>query len=239
MPIHDWTQVDAGTFHNFHQMWTVQISARLNAGFLPKGHFAMVEQRTGGPEPDVVTLRKEGADRPKNDGGTLTLPKTRFVERAENVRYARKANRIAIHHRLGNVVAVIEVVSPGNKSSRDALRQFVRKSAQQIRQGIHLLIVDLFPPSVRDPKGIHVAVWSAITTSEFEPTPEEPLTFVSYESSVAPAAYVETAAVGQRMPSMPLFLAEEFHVDVPLEETYQTTWNALPVEIMELFGEAT
>ncbi len=25
MPIHDWTRVDAGTFHDFHQGWTIEI----------------------------------------------------------------------------------------------------------------------------------------------------------------------------------------------------------------------
>ncbi len=30
---------------------------------------------------------------------------------------------------------------------------------------------------------------------------------------------------------MPLFLYGEHHIYVPLEETYQTTWSVLPVEI--------
>jgi hypothetical protein len=40
----------------------------------------------------------------------------------------RKANRIAIHHALGGVVAMIEVVSPGNKDSKHALALFVAKA---------------------------------------------------------------------------------------------------------------
>src|SRR5438876_8213730 len=56
MPIHDWTRVRANRFHDFHQRWTVAICNALNAGRLPPGYFAMVEQKTGGPEPDVVTL---------------------------------------------------------------------------------------------------------------------------------------------------------------------------------------
>ena len=42
MPIHDWTRVDAGLFHAFHQSWSVRIQDALNAGVLPKGYYALV-----------------------------------------------------------------------------------------------------------------------------------------------------------------------------------------------------
>jgi hypothetical protein len=32
MPIHDWTRVDAGLFHAFHQMWIITLSRALNSG---------------------------------------------------------------------------------------------------------------------------------------------------------------------------------------------------------------
>jgi hypothetical protein len=57
MPIHDWTQVEAGTFHHFHQCWVVAIGNALNRGLLPPGYMAMVEQVTGRPSPDIVTLQ--------------------------------------------------------------------------------------------------------------------------------------------------------------------------------------
>lgn len=43
MPIHDWTRVDAGLFHDFHQDWTIEIRRMLNGGILPKGYVALVE----------------------------------------------------------------------------------------------------------------------------------------------------------------------------------------------------
>lgn len=46
MPIHDWTRVDHGTFHDFHQGWAVQIRSALNAGILPDDYEAKVEQQT-------------------------------------------------------------------------------------------------------------------------------------------------------------------------------------------------
>ena len=59
---------------------------------------------------------------------------------------------VAIHHRRGEVVAVIEIVSPGNKSSQHAIRAFADKGGEMIWQGVNLLVVDLFPPGSRDPQ---------------------------------------------------------------------------------------
>jgi hypothetical protein len=72
--------------------------------------------------------------------------------------YARKANRIVVRHPDGDVVAVIEIVSPGNKDSAHAARSFARKAVDFLLAGINLLIVDLFPPSKRDPQGMHKCV---------------------------------------------------------------------------------
>ena len=57
MPIHDWTRVEAGDFHDFHQCWVVALGNALNGGLLPPGYMAMAEQVTGRPIPDVVTLQ--------------------------------------------------------------------------------------------------------------------------------------------------------------------------------------
>src|SRR5947209_5320316 len=101
MPVHDWTRVRANRFHDFHQAWTIAIRNALNGGLLPPGYFAMAEQITGGPEPDVVALELTPPPRmgPLAGGAVQTAPpKTRVVMRAEVDRYSRKANRIAIHH---------------------------------------------------------------------------------------------------------------------------------------------
>ena len=62
-----------------------------------------------------------------------------------------RPNRIVVKHHLGRIVAVIEILSPGNKDSRAALRDFAEKAIDFLDQGIHLLLVDLFPPTIRDP----------------------------------------------------------------------------------------
>jgi hypothetical protein len=239
MPIHDWSQIDHGIFHDFHQAWTIEIRKALNAGLLPSGYFALAEQVISGPIPDVVTLQRTPPhDRPPRQSAGLAVadvpPKARFITSAEGELYAARANQIAIRHRMGEIVAVIEIVSPGNKSSRPALRKLTAKTYELLQQGIHLLIVDLFPPSPRDPQGIHKAIWDAICEEPFELPPDKRLTVAAYFAGVPKIAYVDPVAVGDQLPSSPLFLDEGLYVPAPLEATYQTTWRDCPVEVREL-----
>lgn len=113
---------------------------------------ALTDQVTGRPIPDVVTLRgRDPADGAEPGGvAVATAPPTaRHIARLERINYARRADRVVIRHGRGQVVAIIEVVSPGNKDSRNALRMFVEKAADILNQGVHLLVVDLFPPTPR------------------------------------------------------------------------------------------
>ena len=56
MPIHDWTRVNAGIFHDFHHSWIEEIKRALNRGLLPGEYYALAEQITGNLAPDVLTL---------------------------------------------------------------------------------------------------------------------------------------------------------------------------------------
>lgn len=236
MPIHDWSAVDAGTFHDFHQDWTIEIRRRLNAGVLPRGYFAMADQRVSGPEPDVVALQLSTP--PTGSGGLSVLDSPpRTLQRASVSRavYARKANRVAIRHRLGRVVAVIEVVSPGNKDNRHAVRAFTAKAVEFLTNGIHLLTIDLFPPSVRDPDGLHALIWEELTSERLDPRPVgKPLTATAFDAAEELTAYVEPLAVGDPIPDMPLFLEPGVYVPCPLEAAYAASWAALPEEVREV-----
>ena len=215
MPIHDWTNGTAGDFHHFHQGWITYIAAALN-NELPEDFTAMQEQVTGRPIPDVVTLQ------------TRDKPTAKIVATFDARIYARRKDRVVIRHGRGRVVAILEIVSPGNKDSRNAIRSFVEKSADILNQGIHLMVVDLFPPTPRDPEGIHAAILDEYGHVPFAFDPAKPLTVASYEAGDLPTAYVDPLAVGDLLPSSPLFLTEDFHVPVPLEATYMEAWTVYP-----------
>ena len=44
MPVHDWTRVDAGIFHDFHTVWTGELRNALNGGLLPDGYYALADR---------------------------------------------------------------------------------------------------------------------------------------------------------------------------------------------------
>lgn len=235
MPIHDWTRVTAGIFHHFHQAWIANLSQTLNAGLLPPDHYALAEQIAGGLGPDVLTLQvpSNGTHTPDQAGGGIALatalPQVHYHAKAEVDQYADKANAVVIRHASDHrIIAVVEIVSPGNKNSRHGLRSFVEKAAELLRGGIHMLIVDLFPPGPRDPQGIHKAIWDEFLDTDFTLPPDRTLTLAAYIGGLTREAFVEPVAVGQSLPKMPLFLTRHGHILLPLEATYQSAWEAVP-----------
>jgi hypothetical protein len=95
-------------------------------------------------------------------------------------------------------------------------------------------VIDLFPPGPRDPQGIHQIIWDEISNEPFKLPAEKQLTVAAYQSLPTRVAYVEPVAVGDSLPNMPLFLYQGNYTNVPLEETYLATWNALPIDLRRL-----
>ena len=157
-------------------------------------------------------------------------PPVRFTAVTDSERYAQKRSRIAIRHVSDDqVVALIELVSPGNKASRHAIRSFVEKAAEFLAAGVHLLLlVDLFPPGPRDPEGVHGVVWSEIADDNFRLPDDKPLTLAAYSAGTETKAFIEPLAVGEVLRDMPLFLEPELYVLVPLEESYETAFDGVP-----------
>ena len=100
---------------------------------------------------DVVALHTSQPEcEPLGDGGGVAIaqspPSARLITRLEKISYAKCADRVVIRHGRGKVVAIIEVVLPGNKDSRSSIRAFVEKAADILNQGVNLLVVDRFRP---------------------------------------------------------------------------------------------
>ncbi len=244
--------------HDFHHAWIEEIKRALNRGILPPDLYALASiptarvqpnarcsgkspwesrlaaQLAGGYGPDVLTL--EGPAQVTGDyadpssGAGLALatapPKVSFRARTADI-YAAKANRIAVRHVSDHrVVAVIEIVSPGNKSTLPALRRFAEKAAELLRSGVHLMVIDLFP---RDPRGIHEIIWNELDSAGFRLPDDRQLTLASYIGGAAQEAFVEPVAVGVALPDMPLFLTPGVYVQTPLEATYRSAWDAVPM----------
>src|SRR5438105_5167074 len=62
MPVHDWTRVSAGIFHDFHNAWVLELANVFNRGLLPPGYYALTEQHAGKYIADLLTLHATTSD---------------------------------------------------------------------------------------------------------------------------------------------------------------------------------
>lgn len=151
-------------------------------------------------------------------------------------RYARVQRTIVVRHTIGDrPVAMIEVLSRGNKSSRHAIRSFLDKTVAALNSGVHLLLVDVHPPGPRDPNGIHAAFLpNEIGAEERALGRKHPFTAVAYISGADLVdALVNYFAVGEAIPEMPLFLTQKNCVLVPLEAAYMAAWDDVPEQYQQ------
>jgi hypothetical protein len=237
MPVHDWTKVDAGVFHDFHCAWIIHIKEALNAGLLPDGYYAMAEQHARDRIADVLTLhvpspnlptagpaRSRGiaiADAPPRVGRKLVADPA--------ATYQARRRTVAIRHVSDHrIVALLEIISPGNKDRASSVASFVDKVDSALGRNINVFVADLFPPGKHDPGGMHGAIWARYDVVAYVVPSEEPLTLVSYRADGAVEAYVEHLKIGDRMIDMPVFLGDDFYIDIPLEATYLAAYRGVP-----------
>lgn len=247
MPVHDWTKVEDAIFHAYHHLWITSLHSALNHGILPPDYYALPDQVAGPGNPDVLGLQRtrpvRPAAKPRNGSSgpaIMTAPAVRFSDTAEHRPPVRRHKRVAIRHVTGDrIVALIEIVSRGNKSSRNAVQAFAGKLAEYIDGGIHILVLDVFPPGRRDPNGIHPLIWSTFKKTPFRLPADKPLTLAAYAGGEVPRAFVEPVAVNDPLPDMPLFLTPDEYVNVPLEASYQAAWAEVPDRWREVLASPT
>lgn len=247
MPIHDWTRVTAGTFHAFHTSWISELQRALNADLLPVDYYVQAEQVAGQVVPDVLTLQDmsgppddaAGAPGPghaddddENGGGVaLATAPPRVAVRdtiTEAMLLAARRRRLVIRHTTGDrIVALLEIVSPGNKEKRAPVEQFAREAVGALDEGYHLLVLDLHPPGPGDSAGMHGAIWRRLGGAYDLPA-GKPLALAAYAVDGPVTCFVEPTAVGTRLIDMPLFYDPGHYVNVPLERTYLAAYEGVP-----------
>ena len=244
MPVHDWSRVEDGIYHHFHNAWIIHLSESLNAGVLPPGYSALSDQRVSLTEPDIIATSFAPEDPAVSNGsGAVAVavsPRVIMRVEAEPARRLRRRRRVVVRRDNDeHVVAIIEIVSPGNKSGKAKVRSLAEKIASYLEAGVHVLLVDLFPPTGSDPFGIQGAVWEYFGRRRYKPSMEEPLSLVSYRwAESGTKAQIEPCAVGRLLPDMPLFLTPDFSVGTPLESSYMQAFNGMGSRYRTAIDEA-
>ncbi len=241
MPVHDWTRVEAGMFHDFHNAWITELRNAFNGGLLPPDYYALGEQHVGHFVIDLLTLHagRPGGQPPPSSGGLAVAEAPPQVRRqlTATESYRQRRRTLAIRHVSGHrLIALVEIVSPANKDRLESVEAFVAKTLEALDLGVHVLLVDLLPPGRHDPRGMHGAVWNQFDEGPYDLPVAEPLTVASYAAGPPVQAYLDHLAVGGTLPNMPLFLHSERYVPAPLESTYQAAYRGVPAfwrEVLE------
>lgn len=245
MPVHDWTRVEAGIFHDFHTVWIGQIRSALNGGLLPDGYYALAEQHAGEAIADILALHTSRPSSPSASlpplppirGGTAVVEAPPRIRRHRTHDTSERARRrtVAIRHVSGHrLIALLEIVSPANKDRPGSVKEFAATVVKALDSEIHVLVADLFPLGRHDPYGMHGAVLQEsqrfdAPDAEDVPPKGEPLTLASYAADGPRVdVYLEHLAVGAPLPDMPLFLNPEWYVNVPFDATYQAAYRGVP-----------
>jgi hypothetical protein len=257
MPIHPWSRVDDGDFHHFHLQWIGGLAGVLNETLLPKPYYAIAEPVLGEAEPDVIALQARPAEEESErqssappgllrsdapEGAVALAPGTVLLEEFLPDPYSRKTRRIVIKDAWQGdaVLAVIELVSRGNKTSRSRAEIFLQKSVALLDRGIHLVMLDLHGPTNNVPRGFHAMISEHLGHETAPPPVDRPLAAVTYQAlqSGALRAHVVPLKVGDALPAMPVFLTPSDFVRLPLEETYSLAFRGVPWKFREAL-EAT
>jgi hypothetical protein len=211
--------------------WLLEIKRALSRGILPAGYYVMAEQRAGDlGSPDVLTLQEIGGPAPT--GATALVDTPPAVEQRVHIApdsYASRTRNLVIRHTSDDrIVALIEVVSRGNKAGRYPFLMMLQKLIAALHSGIHVLLVDVHPPGPRDEHGTHAALMDELAGLEYRLPESRPLAASSYASGDGIEAFVQPFAVGDTLPAMPLFLTPGYYVTLPLEPCYQAAFADVP-----------
>jgi hypothetical protein len=120
-------------------------------------------------------------------------------------------------------VGIIEILMVQDKHNTE------EKACELLERKIHLLVIDPFPSCEPDSRGSCAVTWERMDDAVNDRPSEERNRIEADEFDAHVRGYIESLAVGDELPDMPLFLEPEAYIDVPLERTYMAAWEAVPL----------
>lgn len=130
------------------------------------------------------------------------------------------------------LVAAVELVSPANKDRPEHRRAFAAKCAALLQNHVSVAIVDIVTTRRFNLYGEMLALIGQ-TDPFLSPTPPTLYTVACRgtrkDDGWQLEAWAHALVLGQRLPTLPLWLADDFAVPLELEESYQETCRILRV----------
>jgi hypothetical protein len=239
MPLRDHFHAPVNSKHRWdavHGQWPGEI-VRTLFDLLPSGFVAEPQVYHPAPfEVDVSMIEED--DRPPEIGAggretaTLAASAPTLTVPADLNELDEYEVRVYDVDRLRTLVAAIEIVSPANKDRSDTREQLVNKVAALLRQDVCVAIVDIVTTR-------HANLYTELLARLGRSDPalvDPPLLYVvTLRARKAPKqrslldAWFFPLAIGQPLPTIPLWLGPELRIELPLDPSYQEVCRLLRI----------
>lgn len=212
----------AGLWRDFHGRFIFTLSENLTAALEPR-YVALTEERTYVAVenvssrvifPDVAVADADNGPAPLERGpATAGIAVAVPVERTVPLRHDVRERFVLLHTDAGELVAVIELLSPSNKQAGDHGRQlYLQKRNEVLESRVHLIEIDLLEEGERMP------------VAEAWPPCERSILVA--RGNRRPIVEIYPVAPGERLPIIRLPLSRpdpDFLLDV--QAVFDQTWQ--------------
>jgi hypothetical protein len=217
-------------WESFHSSWATRIADALTERWLPPNYIAE-EHAHLGPSVEIDVATFERAAEPAQEGGTGIVatvgPKVWSPPAPEGVIPVVFPEtfevRILCTDTGPQLVAAIELISPGNKDRAAQRRAFAVKCASYLHQGISLILVDIV---TNRRANLHNELLQLMDAGDaLQLAPEVSLYAVAYrplrrDGRDEMDVWRAPLQLGQALPELPLGLRADLAVPVDFEATY-------------------
>jgi hypothetical protein len=130
------------------------------------------------------------------------------------------------------LVAAVEIVSPANKDRQDSRQLLVAKCFNLLRQDVCVSIIDLV--TIRQ-CNLYAELLALLGRSDpaFSPAPPATYAVTCRKRQMGPQTKLDTwscsLAVGQPLPSLPVWLSDTQSITLDLEASYEETCRVLRI----------
>jgi hypothetical protein len=199
---------DSRSWEELHGAWPTVIVMGLNRDLPPRYVAAPRVHRGLNAEVDVTAYETDAPDQDE---------------------YEVRVYDTQRHRRL---VAAVEIVSPANKDRPEHRRAFVAKCDALLRQQVSVALVDLVTTRRFN---LYLELLDWIGQADPSLTPEPPIIYAAACRWACAGdarqfrAWTHTLAVGQPLPTLPLWLADNLAVPLDLEASYEETCHILRI----------
>ena len=233
---------DETSWEGFHGQWPAMIVLGL-ARQIPRRYVAAPRVHFGSSvEIDVATFEKDApaptswGEGEANGGGVATAlwapPQPTLAVAADLPAQDAYEVRVYDTKRGRRLVAAVEIVSPANKDWPEHRQAFIAKCAALLEEQVSVAIVDLV--TIRH-FNLYRDLLQLIGQTDAALSPKPPpvyavaCRFTKKDRAWQLETWLHPLVVGQALPTLPLWLADNLAVPLELEASYEETCRVLRI----------